>query len=48
MPEWSLLQFASAGTPMLLLLVIGALWRLERRVYRLELVIKERQREPLY
>lgn len=36
MPEWSLLQWLDAGDVPLILIAIGLLWRLERRVLLIE------------
>lgn len=40
MPEWSLFEWVSAGDVPLLAVVIVFLWRLERRVLRIEYALE--------
>lgn len=46
MPEWSILQWLDAGTAPLIALVFAILWRLERRILKIEIAMKlEPERE---
>lgn len=40
MPEWSLLQWLDAGTVPLLMLIVLGLWRIDRRLYKVEIIMQ--------
>jgi hypothetical protein len=46
MPEWSVLQWLDAGTTPLLIIIALGLWRLDRRLLRVEVILDIKKGAP--